>query len=839
VSTPDLLAAPVDREARRRIVRGSELEGIAFLEVLSNRPESPDYVAGAPGQRTVLVHLLNGAAPEEIDATRVRVLGGVRPDPRLNPVRVVWAHRADAIVAGPPTGVSAADRSLVMKALPEAAGRDRILVVRTSSSGDWSTYVLALRGPEGSGAPSGFDEPLSAEPFRFTIDCPTDLDCRVEEECPPVAATSPLVDYLARDYTALRTRLLDRLAALVPGWSDVHAADPLVTVAELFAFMGDRLTLWQDAVAADAYLTTARRRTSVRRHARLLDYRMHDGCAARTWLVFRVSAGVALKEQTPVATEAPGLSPTASVRDAIEIGAAVFETIRAADLRPTRNALAMHAWGDEEACLPAGATAAYLRHPAGADPELRAGDVLVLAPAEERVGPGAPEGHYVLAGDEVRRHVVRLEGSPIVRTDELADGQTVLEVRWSAEDALETPLPLTTRDAGATRTIAAAFANVVLAEHAGSLEEDLEPPQAPRDKRYCPRLPIAGLAWVDETVDERSAAAALRPDPRRARAQVTLDDGSRLWKARPDLLASGRLDAEFVAEREASGLVRLRFGDGSSGRRPTAGSRFRALLRVGGGADGNLAAETLTVALGAPDGVDWVTNPLPAKGGMAPEELEAVRELAPYAFRSQLRAVTSADHADVAMQHPGVQRAVARRRWTGSWYAQEVTLDLLAAEAGGTTVIDAVSALLDLRRLAGVDVALAPPAPVPLEIVLGVCVADGYARADVARQLTLALSADVLPDGRRGFFHPDTFTFGQSLFLSDLVGAVMAVPGVAWVDVGDSPASGLRFRRLGRPTAGEAARGRIDARPREVLRADSDSSNPENGRVELRLRGGA
>lgn len=835
MSTPDLLAPPVDREARRRrIVRESDLDGIAFVEVLSNRPGSPGHVAGAPAQRTLLVHLLKKPVPEEIDATRVQVLGGVRPDPRLNPVRVVWARRADRVAAGPPPGVSAADRDLILQALPEASGRERVLVVRTSSSGDWSTYVIALRGPEGEGVPSGFDEPLASEPFHFTLDCPTDLDCRVEEACPPEAPTSPLVDYLARDYPALRTRLLDRVATLIPGWSDVNAADPLVTVAELFAFMGDRLTLWQDAVAAESYLTTARRRTSVRRHARLLDYRMHEGCAARTWLAFQVSAAMTLRARTPVATKVPGLPAAAGVREAIEGGATVFETIRAASLSPARNALALHAWGDDDACLPTGATSAYLRHPAGLDPELGAGDVLVLVPATEA------DGRFELDGQEARRHAVQLERDPIVHADGLAPGETVLEVRWGAEDALEVPLPLTRRDAEGTRTIAAALANVVLAEHAGSLEgQRLEPPRVPEEGRYRPRLPVAGLAWVDETVDEASAAAALRPDPRRARAQVALDDDSRLWSARSDLLASARLDADFVAEREASGLVRLRFGDGSSGRRPTPGTAPEALLRVGGGADGNLAAETLTVGLGAPAAVESMTNPLPAKGGAPPEELEAVRELAPYAFRTQLRAVTSADYANVAMQDPGVQRAVARRRWTGSWYAQEVALDLLAAEAAGAVVADAVGALLELRRLAGVDVEFAPGMPVPLEIVLGVCVADGYARADVARQVTLSLSAGVLPDGRRGFFHPDTFTFGQSLFLSDLVDAVMAVPGVAWVDVDDSEESGLRFRRFGRPAAGEVARGRIDAGPREVLRADSDPSNPETGRVELRMRGGA
>jgi hypothetical protein len=181
---------------------------------------------------------------------------------------------------------------------------------------------------------------------------------------------------------------------------------------------------------------------------------------------------------------------------------------------------------------------------------------------------------------------------------------------------------------------------------------------------------------------------------------------------------------------------------------------------------------------------------------------------------------------------------VARRRWTGSWYAQEVTLDVVAARAGDEIVGREVGALLDVRRLAGVDVELAPPQPVPLEIVLGICVAAGHLRADVARALSAELSAGTLPDGRHGFFHPDEFTFGQPLLLSDLVARVMAVPGVAWVDVDDDADTGLRFRRLGRRPDGEVAAGRIAAAAREVLRADSDPSNPENGRVGLIMRGG-
>src|SRR5262249_61697455 len=71
-------------------------------------------------------------------------------------------------------------------------------------------------------------------------------------------------------------------------------------------------------------------------------------------------------------------------------------------------------------------------------------------------------------------------------------------------------------------------------------------------------------------------------------------------------------------------------------------------------------------------------------------------------------------------------------------------------------------------RLAGYDVELRPPRFVPLDVELEVCAAPGHFRTDVANAVRIALSAQVLPDGTRGFFHPDNFTFGEPLYLSRL-----------------------------------------------------------------------
>ena len=75
----------------------------------------------------------------------------------------------------------------------------------------------------------------------------------------------------------------------MPDWRERHVPDIGIMLVELLAYVGDQLSYYQDAVATEAYLDTARQRISVRRHARLVDYAMHEGCNARAWVTLASS----------------------------------------------------------------------------------------------------------------------------------------------------------------------------------------------------------------------------------------------------------------------------------------------------------------------------------------------------------------------------------------------------------------------------------------------------------------------------------------------------------------------------------------------------------------------
>jgi hypothetical protein len=141
-----------------------------------------------------------------------------------------------------------------------------------------------------------------------------------------------------------------------------------------------------------------------------------------------------------------------------------------------------------------------------------------------------------------------------------------------------------------------------------------------------------------------------------------------------------------------------------------------------------------------------------------------------------------------------------------------------------------------------VDLEIDGPRLVPLDIALTVVVAPGHLRPDVGRALLDVFAAADLPDGRRGFFHPDNLTFGQPVHLSRVVATAAGVPGAERVDLGGDRAGRgaplTRFRRWGEPDRGELAAGRIDLGRLEVAQLDNNADAPENGRLEFVLRGG-
>ena len=88
-----------------------------------------------------------------------------------------------------------------------------------------------------------------------------------------------------------------------------------------------------------------------------------------------------------------------------------------------------------------------------------------------------------------------------------------------------------------------------------------------------------------------------------------------------------------------------------------------------------------------------------------------------------------------------------------------------------------------------------------------------------------------MPDGRRGFFHPDNLTFGQGIYLSRLVAAAQSVAGVESVRV-------TKLERKFAPSGEALATGLLKLSPLEIAQVANDPSLPELGTIQFDLHGG-
>jgi len=314
------------------------------------------------------------------------------------------------------------------------------LEIAVSEEGDFSTYVLALGWslqPDGTFQQQipALDVQFSIAPINFKAGCPTDFDCRELQICPPDTPAEPIIDYLAKDYASFRQLLIDLIPQLNPGWIERNPSDLGIALLELFAFEGDNLSYFQDAVANEAYLDTARQRASAKKHARLVDYAMHDGRNAWAFVHFEVGSGgevplgtkMLSRVTTPLRSKSvvPGVViPEADVppetfdADPALAQIRVFETAFQLTVHQNNNTIFLHTWGNLDCCLPKGTRTAYLYSLADGPgqrqafmPSLAAGDFLLL---EEVMGPqtGARAD-----ADPTHRQVVQLEGTPMPTSD--------------------------------------------------------------------------------------------------------------------------------------------------------------------------------------------------------------------------------------------------------------------------------------------------------------------------------------------------------------------------------------------------------------------------------------
>lgn len=644
----------------------------------------------------------------------------------------------------------------------------RTVHITLDKYGDWSPYRLSVK--ESAWEDADIDPVFSWITFSFKVDCPNDIDCLKH---PPGFEKFPGLynfDYQAKDYESFKRAMLDRLPSTIPEYWDRAEADLGIAIIDLLAYAGDRLSYYQDRVAAESQLSTARSRESVDSHLKLLDYSLYPGQTATAYIAFNIDRDMTLSPGMIV--ETPALSYETPVSFSLTEPFFAYQDL---------NQLELFDFFHPSLFIPAGSRQVTVKeHPEG----LKKGKKIVIRQANN-------EGEYL-------NHLAELSEDPVYK--DASDGSDITVLTLAEADALPWDGMLSKTEI---------LGNIASLSHGKvekiSLYADRE--------CACYDLPEGPLGY------------------RNNEPLISIKVDHEKWKRVTSLKTSKSYHKHYQVRDLDNGKNRILFGDNINGMRPGKYSHIDIEYFVGLGRVGNVAASTLTQLPEKITGVKKVFNPFTGSGGIDPETEDHGKMWGPKSIRKQERAVTPEDYAREAMLVPGVSRAMARFIWTGSWVTVRITLDPAGDDELREDLKLSVYNYLMTRKMAGYDIQIFPALYVPLEIHVRFCLEDLTFRDQALKDLNSAIGSGTGSDGSKGFFHPDNWTFGQSVTLSGLYAAAARVKGIECAEV-------LTFKRLFREQGDEILNGLIPMEWDEIALMENDRNFPEHGKMELELVGG-
>lgn len=265
------------------------------------------------------------------------------------------------------------------------------------------------------------------------------------------------------------------------------------------------------------------------------------------------------------------------------------------------------------------------------------------------------------------------------------------------------------------------------------------------------------------------------------KGSISITAGASSFTEVPYLIDYNNYDPVFATYTNATGNSFVLFGDNISGRVPDTDAVIYATYRVGGGLVGNVAASTLkTIVTNAVSGLS-VNNISAATGGADEESTDSIRSNAPLSLRALNRAVSLADYSALTVAAGAAKaNAVADVYTSVTVYFAPSAGDLGVTNDGVTpsTVFNnyksTISTYLIGKVPANTTITFQPPSYVNVSIQASVTVLPQY-RQTLVNTAVYAVLTELLAF--------DNVTFADTIRLSDVLGAINSVEGVAYATV--------------------------------------------------------
>lgn len=336
----------------------------------------------------------------------------------------------------------------------------------------------------------------------------------------------------------------------------------------------------------------------------------------------------------------------------------------------------------------------------------------------------------------------------------------------------------------------------------------------------------SGKTTSDGTPSQQFALFHKSIDPQSISVNVYEGTGGTAvtWRQVNRMVTSSASDNVYRVYVSANGTVYVIFGNGVNGRIPPPNVDIKVSYAVSSGEKGNISqGEIISISSGTYPGLKIIASSA-GSGGADSESIESIKAAIPRAIRTQGKAVTLSDFADLALGVYGVSKAVAEYSPGNNPTGGSITVHVVPYQPNYTNAASVISVDVSLREAVYLELinsamlgvaTIAIPETVETTSIymdLNLYVKENYVTEVVKAAVDSAITS---------MFEFSSVSFGQTINMGEFYRKILAVDGVDYAVI-------TSFNTTGTPNS-ISANGKIEI---------NDYKLPKKGEVNITAFGG-
>ena len=537
-----------------------------------------------------------------------------------------------------------------------------------------------------------------------------------------------IIDYMARDYESFKKAMIDLIPSKLPEWTDRSEADFGIVLIELFAYMGDILSYYQDRIANESFLATAQERRSIIQHLRLIGYELEPAnpTYAELTLEFPNNASgiIHVKKRDRFSTKSTKEKKPVYFEYTLDIPLEI----------------------NLDALIPdSGKEKGFKRYPSK------------IVEIKEPLG----------VSDESAYQKYKLSHVGVVKE---SINITIGGGKWAKKDTLYYSKE---KDNHYTFLFDRGLAKILFGEGIHGKRPDLGKDIEVTYEALLPGIPVKEgktisnidhLGYSDGSPNQRFKLSHSPVIKESFKVKV---DGTP-WNLKDTLIFSEEDSLDYYIQIDENDASTIFFGDGQFGKIPSSGAKIEANYRIGGGKYANVGACEISQIISAEEipTTAKIYNKRPAVGGEDRETIQHAIKHAPQQFRSRERAVTENDLITLTKRRFKGCKAKAK-------YSSWNYIDLYFAPAGGGIATSElkreITDYLEDKKMIATIIRVEDPSYVNIKIKGNIDVMANFVNEEIQYKVKETI---------QDLFKFERLDFEQNLYLSKVYEAIEAMDGV-------------------------------------------------------------